>query len=68
MKIVRQERTLIPNTLEGRKFAKEYAKRLKEQWAFRGCAEDTINITIDAEYIFELKEEDDGENTDRTRP
>ena len=44
--ITRFERTVIPQTLEGQKFANEYEKRLKEQGNFRGRTEDTYYITI----------------------
>ena len=50
MTITRFERTIIPQTLEGQKFANEYEKRLTEQGAFRGRAEDTQSIVIRAQY------------------
>lgn len=50
MTITRFERTIIPQTLEGQKFANEYEKSLKEQGTFRGRAEDTLSIVITAQY------------------
>lgn len=58
MKIHRIESSLIPNTLEGQKFSKEYAERLKNQGAFKGWLEDATNITITAEYIFDVEEKE----------
>ena len=50
MTITRFEKTIIPQTLEGQKFANEYEKRLTEQGTFRGRAEDTQSIVIKAQY------------------
>ena len=50
MTITRFEKTIIPQTVEGQKFANEYEKRLTEQGAFRGRAEDTQSIVIKAQY------------------
>ena len=58
MLITRMETTLIPQTLEGRKFAEEYAKRLKEQNALCGYEEDSVNISISAKYYFDLKSDE----------
>lgn len=52
MTITRWEKTAIPQTIEGISFANDYEKRLKEQGAFRGRAEDTQFIIINAEYHF----------------
>ena len=57
MTITRFEKTIIPQTLEGQKFANEYEKRLTEQGAFRGRAEDTLSIVIKAQYYFTFTEE-----------
>lgn len=57
MTITRFEKTIIPQTLEGLKFANEYEKRLTEQGAFRGRAEDTQAIVIKAQYYFTFTEE-----------
>ena len=57
MTITRFEKTIIPQTLEGQKFAYEYEKRLTEQGAFIICrAEDTQSIVIKAQYRLTLKE------------
>lgn len=48
--ITRFERTIIPQNLEGQKFANEYEKMLTEQGTFRGRAEDTQSIVIKAQY------------------
>lgn len=58
MTITRFEKTIIPQTLEGNKFANEYEKRLTEQGAFRGRAEDTLSIVIKSQYYFTISEED----------
>ena len=50
MTITRFEKTIIPQTLEGQKFAYEYEKSLTEQGAFIGRAEDTQSIIITAQY------------------
>ena len=68
MTITSFEKTIIPQTLEGQKFAYEYEKRLKEQGAFRGRAEDTQAIVIKAQYYFTITEEvrDDNSNLDNS--
>ena len=63
MTITRFEKTIIPQTLEGQKFANDYEKRLTEQGAFRGRAEDTQAIVIKAQYYLTITEEvEDGNN------
>lgn len=57
MTITRFEKTTIPQTLEGQKFANDYEKRLTEQGAFRGRAEDTQAIVIKAQYYLTITEE-----------
>ena len=54
MTITRFEKTIIPQTLEGQKFADDYKKRLTEQGAFRGRAEDTQSIVIKAQYYLTI--------------
>ena len=60
MTITRFEKTIIPQTLEGQKFANKYEKRLTEQGAFRGRAEDTLSIVIKAQYYLTFTGEEDG--------
>ena len=60
MRIQRNETNFIPNTTEGRKFADEYEKRLREQGAFRDRREGTKTITIEAIYYFDIKDESEG--------
>ena len=63
MTITSFEKTIIPNTLEGQKFANEYEKRLTEQGTFRGRAEDTLSIVIKAQYYLTFTGEvDDGKD------
>jgi len=62
MTIMRIEATMIPNTLEGQKFAKEYQERLRNLGAFRSWKEDSNSIYINAEYHFDLKAESEVEN------
>jgi hypothetical protein len=64
MTITRFEKTIIPQTLEGQKFADEYEKRLTEQGAFRGRAEDSLSIVIKAQYYLTFTEEVDNGNDD----
>lgn len=59
MRITRKEITFIPQTLEGKKLADEYQKRLQEQSAFVDRKEDTQFISITARYIFEMRGEKD---------
>lgn len=68
MTITSFEKTIIPQTLEGQKFANEYEKRLTKQGAFRGRAEDTQAIVIKAQYYFTITEEvrDDNSNLDNS--
>lgn len=61
MLIKRIETTIIPQSLAGKKFAEEYAIRLKEQNALREYKEYTTSISITAEYHLELKEGEDKE-------
>ena len=56
MTITRFEKTVIPQTLEGQKFANDYEKRLTEQGAVRGRSEDTQSIVIKAQYRLTFKE------------
>ena len=64
MTITRFEKTIIPQTLEGQKFANEYEKRLTEEGAFRGRAEDTQAIVIKAQYYFAFTGEVEDGNGD----
>lgn len=57
MTITRIETDIIPNTLEGKAFAKDYIQRLKRQGVFIHSREDTQHISILAEYHLELKAE-----------
>lgn len=54
MTIVKHEITIIPQSVEGIKLANEYEATLKEQGALRDRREDTLTITIVAEFIFEM--------------
>ena len=60
--ITKFEKTIIPQTLEGQKFANDYEKRLTEQGAFRGRAEDTLSIVIKAQYYFTIESKVDNGN------
>ena len=60
--ITRFEKTIIPQTLEGRSFADDYEKRLKEQGAFRGRAEDPQSIVIKAQYYLTFTGEQENGN------
>ncbi len=54
MDLTRIESTLIPNTMEGQAFAKEYQEKLRQQGAFRRWEEDSTSIIITAEYHFHV--------------
>jgi len=56
MTIHRLEKTVIPQTPEGIKFANEYEERLKNQHVLRDRKEDTVNIIIEAEYTLVIKD------------
>ena len=56
MLIKKIETTIIPQSLEGKKYAEAFVNGLKEINAFRGCKEDTVNIIVTAEYLFEMVE------------
>ena len=62
MNITRLESTLIPNTLEGKAFAAEYQKRLRQQGAFRKWQEDSTSIIITAEYHFHVTDDEEAED------
>lgn len=55
MTITKLEKTIIPQTLEGVKFANCYERQLKEQHCFRARKEDTQAIIIEAEYLYILE-------------
>ena len=67
MTIYRIETTIIPQTIEGRKFAAEYEERLRNQGAFYARNEDTETIDITARYQFNLKEESDPKGSQGSR-
>lgn len=56
MTIVQYERTVIPNTEQGRKFAEEYKAKL--YGAFRGEEIGTESIAIKSEHTWHIKETD----------
>lgn len=58
MTITKFENTIIPQTLDGRKFANEYEKRLREQGVFSGRTEDTQSIVIKVQYYLMFEEGD----------
>ena len=64
MTITRFEKTIIPQTLEGQKFANEYEERLTGQGAFRGREEYTQAIVIKAQYYLTLTGGDEDGNDD----
>lgn len=64
MTITRFEKTIIPQTLEGQKFANDYEKILTKQGVFRGREEDTQSIVIKAQYYFTFTGEIEDGNGD----
>ena len=59
MKIKVCEQTYIPQTWEGREFANEYEKKLKEQGVLQSRSDDTQTIKIEAVYTYSIKETED---------
>ncbi len=64
MTITRFERIVIPQTLEGQKFADYYEKILTKQGVFRGRSEDGQSIVIKTQYCLTLTGEIEDENDD----
>ena len=62
MQIIRHEKTLIPQSIEGIRFAADYENRLKSQGAFAGRKEDTQYIIILAVYHLCIKEDSDADS------
>lgn len=58
MRVKRIEQTIIPRTKEGHKFADEYCARLKSQGAYKMSECYLEEITITAEYFFEVKDDE----------
>lgn len=54
--IIRFESTIVPMSEAGRRFADEYAKRLKEQGAFEDMTERYGHIVIKARYELDLED------------
>ncbi len=54
MIITKFEKFIIPQTLDGRSFADDYEKQLKEYHCFIARREDTQAIVIEAKYHFDI--------------
>ena len=65
MTITRYEKTIIPQTLEGKKFANDYEKILTKQGVFRGREEDTQAIVIKTKYCYTFTGEIEDGNEDK---
>ena len=61
MIITKFERVMIPQTLEGQKFADEYMRKFyeEEQRIFISRMEDPLSITIESRYFEEVKDRND---------
>lgn len=57
MVITKFEKVIIPQTLEGQKFADEYMR--KEQRTFISRMEDALSITIESRYYEEVRDGND---------
>ena len=60
MIITKYEKTVIPQTQEGIKYAYAYESRIREAGCFIGRAEDTQCIIITAQYHYTISEVEDG--------
>ena len=49
---------VIPQTGQGRDFANEFEKKLRDQGCFKGRKDSTTSIQISYEYYFDIKEEE----------
>ena len=56
MTLTRYETLVVPNTEEGKKFAKTYEKLLKRSGIFDGRSEDTQRIKLNSYHVFDVKE------------
>ena len=59
MIITKFERVIIPQTLEGQKFAYEYMRKFREQRTFISRMEDMRSITLESRYYEEVEDGDD---------
>lgn len=59
MVITKFERVMIPQSLEGQKFADEYERKIRERMSFISRCEDMRSITLESRYYEEVK---DGDN------
>lgn len=54
MIITKFERVMIPQSLEGQKFADEYERKIRERMSFISRFEDMRSITIESRYYEEV--------------
>lgn len=60
MVITKFERVIIPQTLEGQKFADEYMRKFREgKMNFISKAENPFSIIIESQYYEEVKDGND---------
>lgn len=59
MVITKFERVIIPQTLEGQKFADEYVRKLREHRTFISRAEDMQSIILESRYYEEVLDGND---------
>lgn len=57
MKITKFERTIFPQTAQGKRMADEFIEKLKNQGAFDEMHEDTQCVDVKARYVFCVKDE-----------
>ena len=57
MVITKFEKVIIPQTLEGQKFADEYERKIRERMTFISRAENTFSIVIESQYYEEVEKE-----------
>lgn len=59
MVITKFEKMIIPQTLEGQKFADEYERKIRERMSFISRCEDMWSITLESRYYEEVKDGND---------
>lgn len=59
MEMTRREQTILPQTSYARRFANEYCEKLKRQNAFVDRKDSAVDIVIEAQYHFNISEEED---------
>jgi hypothetical protein len=59
MVITKFERVMIPQTLEGQKFADAYERKIRERMSFISRSEDMRSIILESRYYEEVENGND---------